>query len=60
VTRIFVTSFGSGAGSDAFSIRVTDRILDTRNSAPTVKDYIARAEYLDYAKYARHKGKLRL
>ncbi|HOT07768.1 MAG: hypothetical protein A4E45_02091 [Methanosaeta sp. PtaB.Bin039] len=58
--RIFVTSFGSGAGSDAFSIRVTDRIDEIRDKAPSVRDYIGKAEYLDYAKYAKHKGKLRL
>ncbi|NYT02294.1 MAG: hydroxymethylglutaryl-CoA synthase [Methanosarcinales archaeon] len=58
--RIFVTSFGSGAGSDAFSIRVTENIDKIRDSAPSVRDYMARAEYLDYARYAKHKGKLRL
>jgi hydroxymethylglutaryl-CoA synthase len=58
--RIFVTSFGSGAGSDAFSIRVTDRIDDIRCGAPTVRDYVAKAQYLDYAVYAKHKNKLKL
>lgn len=58
--RIFVTSFGSGAGSDAFSIRVTDRIEEIRCKAPSVRDYIRDAEYLDYAMYAKHKGKLRI
>ncbi len=58
--RIFVTSFGSGAGSDAFSIRVTDRIDDIRAGAPSVREYIKDAEYLDYAMYAKHKGKLRI
>jgi hydroxymethylglutaryl-CoA synthase len=58
--RIFVTSFGSGAGSDAFSIMVTDRIDEIRCRAPSVRDYIGGGEYLDYAMYARHKGKLRV
>ncbi|MRR35348.1 hydroxymethylglutaryl-CoA synthase, partial [bacterium] len=58
--RIFVTSFGSGAGSDAFSIKVTDKIDEIRCRAPSVRDYIAGGEYLDYAMYARHKGKLRI
>jgi len=58
--RIFVTSFGSGAGSDAFSIRVTDKIDEIRCRAPSVRDYIGGGEYLDYAMYARHKGKLRV
>lgn len=58
--RIFVTSFGSGAGSDAFSIAVKDKIEEIRCGAPSVRDYIANAEYLDYAIYAKHKGKLRI
>ncbi len=58
--RIFVTSFGSGAGSDAFSISVKDKIDDIRCGAPSVRDYIGQAEYLDYAMYAKHKGKLRI
>lgn len=58
--RIFVTSFGSGAGSDAFSITVKDKIDDIRCGAPSVRDYIGDAEYLDYAVYAKHKGKLRV
>jgi len=58
--RIFVTSFGSGAGSDAFSISVKDRIEDIRCGAPSVRDYIGDAQYLDYAMYAKHKGKLRI
>ncbi len=58
--RIFVTSFGSGAGSDAFSITVRDAIEDIRSGAPSVRDYIGKAQYLDYAMYAKHKGKLRI
>lgn len=58
--RIFVTSFGSGAGSDAFSISVKDKIDDIRCGAPSVRDYIGDAQYLDYAVYAKHKGKLRI
>jgi len=58
--RIFLTSFGSGAGSDAFSITVRDRIEEIRGKAPSVRDYVGRAEYLDYAMYAKHKGKLKI
>jgi hydroxymethylglutaryl-CoA synthase len=58
--RIFMTSFGSGAGSDAFSLKVKEGIDDIRCGAPTVRDYIGKAQYLDYAMYAKHKGKLRI
>jgi hydroxymethylglutaryl-CoA synthase len=58
--RIFLTSFGSGAGSDAFSLKVMEGIDDIRCGAPTVRDYIGKAQYLDYAMYAKHKGKLRI
>ncbi|MGP8329832.1 MAG: hydroxymethylglutaryl-CoA synthase [Methanosarcinaceae archaeon] len=58
--RIFATAFGSGAGGDAFSIMVTDRIDDIRNSAPTVEDLLKNPIYMDYAMYAKHKGKIKL
>jgi hydroxymethylglutaryl-CoA synthase len=58
--RIFMTAFGSGAGSDAFSFSVTDRIDETRNGAPSVEELLANPIYVDYATYAKHKGKIKL
>lgn len=58
--RVFVTSFGSGAGSDSFDITVTDRIDEVRGLAPSVEDYLKDARYLDYAIYAKHKGKINM
>lgn len=58
--RIFVTSYGSGAGSDAFSLTVTDRIEEIRNGAPSVEKLLANPIYVDYATYAKHKGKIRI
>ncbi len=60
--RIFVTSYGSGAGSDAFDIAVTDAILNKidRSQGPTVEKMLSTKKYLDYAVYARHKGKIRM
>ncbi|MDD2440026.1 MAG: hydroxymethylglutaryl-CoA synthase [Methanosarcinaceae archaeon] len=58
--RIFVTAFGSGAGSDAFSIKVTDRIEKIRAKAPKVSELLKNPVYLDYGQYAKHKGKIRL
>jgi len=54
--RIFVTSFGSGAGSDAFSFIVTDRIDEIRNGAPNVEELLANPIYINYAIYAKHMG----
>ena len=59
--RIFVTSFGSGAGSDAFDITVTDAIesdLFRRDAAPSVSALLSDPVYLNYAQYAKHKGKI--
>lgn len=56
--RILVVSFGSGAGSDAFALRVTDRLVTARGKAPSTADYIARRVEIDYATYVRFRGKL--
>ncbi len=58
--RIFMVSFGSGAGSDAFSIRVTDRITEIQSRAPQTQDYIARRKVIDYATYVRYRHKLQM
>ncbi len=58
--RIFMVSFGSGAGSDAFSIRVTDRIAARRDRAPLTQDYIGRRVEIDYATYVRFRHKLQM
>ncbi|MEG3224681.1 MAG: hydroxymethylglutaryl-CoA synthase [Methanobacteriales archaeon Met13] len=58
--RIMAVSYGSGAGSDAFSITVTDKIEETRQLAPTVQEFIENKTYVDYAIYAKFKGKLRM
>ncbi|MHC1625871.1 MAG: hydroxymethylglutaryl-CoA synthase [Methanoculleaceae archaeon] len=59
--RIFVVSFGSGAGSDAFDIEVTDAIEGDEfrlAAGPTVRDLLKDPVYIDYAQYARNKGKI--
>ncbi|HEU4322757.1 MAG TPA: hydroxymethylglutaryl-CoA synthase [Roseiflexaceae bacterium] len=55
---IFVTSYGSGAGADAFALRVTDAILERRERAPLTAAYLARETFVDYAVYAKWRGKL--
>jgi hydroxymethylglutaryl-CoA synthase len=56
--RILMVSFGSGAGSDAFDITVTDKLLERRGRAPSTQDYIARRTEIDYATYTRLRGKI--
>jgi hydroxymethylglutaryl-CoA synthase len=56
--RVLVVSFGSGAGSDAFDIQVTEAIAERRERAPKTSDYIARRTEIDYATYTRMRGKL--
>jgi hydroxymethylglutaryl-CoA synthase len=56
--RILMVSFGSGAGSDAFSLTVTDKIAERRSLAPSTQEYIRRRTPIDYATYARYRGKL--
>ncbi len=58
--RILLTSFGSGAGSDAFDLTVTEAILERRDRALKTQDYIARRIEIDYATYARMRGKITL
>ena len=58
--RIFMVSFGSGAGSDAFSLRVTDRIVEVRDRAPKTQEYIGRRKVIDYATYVRFRHKLQM
>ena len=56
--RILMVSYGSGAGSDAMVIRVTDKIEERRNLALSTQDYIDRRTEIDYAEYVRLRGKL--
>ncbi len=56
--RILMVSYGSGAGSDAFDLRVTDRIVEAQQRAPTTRAYIRRRVQIDYAQYVRMRKKL--
>jgi hydroxymethylglutaryl-CoA synthase len=58
--RILIVSYGSGAGSDAFVIKVTKNIEKIREkSVPTVSDYVNRKCYIDYATYVKFRKKLK-
>lgn len=57
--RILMVSYGSGAGSDSFDLRVTERITAIQKRAPGTRDYINRRTEIDYATYSRYRGKLK-
>ncbi len=57
--RIFVTSYGSGAGSDAFDITVTENIVNyKRENAETLEKIFEDQVHIDYGTYAKFKGKI--
>jgi hydroxymethylglutaryl-CoA synthase len=57
--RVFLTSYGSGAGSDAFDITVTNEIENMeRKNAPLVSELLKNKEYIDYATYAKYRDLL--
>jgi len=56
--RILMVSFGSGAGSDAFSITVTGEIAERQKRATATREYVARRVPIDYAMYTRYRKKL--
>lgn len=56
---ILMVSYGSGAGSDAFIWRVTDRIRSVQDKAPRTWDLLRNnKKYLDYGTYAKFRGKI--
>jgi hydroxymethylglutaryl-CoA synthase len=58
--RILMVSYGSGAGSDGFLWRVTDRITEVQKLAPQTRAQLEdRPIYVDYGKYAKFRGKIR-
>jgi hydroxymethylglutaryl-CoA synthase len=56
--NILMVSFGSGAGSDAFSLHVTEAIRERQGRAYKTQEYIARRTEIDYGTYVRLRGKL--
>ncbi len=57
--RILLTSYGSGAGSDAFSLVVTDRLLTVRDLAVKTESYINKKRYVTYGQYVKLRKKLK-
>lgn len=58
--KILCVSFGSGAGSDAFSLVATEAITRRQPLALSTQNYIDRRIEIDYARYVRFRKKLRM
>ena len=57
--KIFMVSYGSGAGSDGFVFTVTDAILGKADMAPKTHWQLHENKvYLDYGTYAKFRGKI--
>ncbi|MBS7620826.1 hydroxymethylglutaryl-CoA synthase, partial [Candidatus Bathyarchaeota archaeon] len=57
--RILIVSYGSGAGSDAYSFTTTSQILEKRQRQKLTVKYQAEnpfLEYVDYTTYRRLKA----
>ncbi len=57
--RILATAFGSGAGSDSFSITVEEGIEEKRNKGTFLQKIIDDKYYVNYAEYLKHRRKVK-
>ncbi|MEJ2421629.1 MAG: hydroxymethylglutaryl-CoA synthase [Acidobacteriota bacterium] len=57
--RILMCSFGSGAGSDAFIFKATDKLAQVQDKARKTRYYLdTNPIYLDYGMYAKFRKKI--
>ena len=56
---ILLISYGSGAGSDAFIFKTTDRLLEVRDRAPRIRKQLDEHKYyVEYGQYAKFRQKI--
>jgi hydroxymethylglutaryl-CoA synthase len=56
---IFMVSYGSGAGSDGFVLKVTDKIKEVQDKAIKTRAMLdENKRYLSYGEYAKYRGKI--
>jgi hydroxymethylglutaryl-CoA synthase len=56
---ILITSFGSGAGSDSFVLKATERLSEVQGLAPTVRSMLdGPRQYMTYGEYAKFREKI--
>jgi hydroxymethylglutaryl-CoA synthase len=53
--RVLVVSYGSGAGSDAYSFVTTNQILDKRQRQRLTVKYQAENRFLQYVDYTTYR-----
>ncbi len=59
--EILMVSYGSGAGSDAFIYKVTDRIAKVQDLAPKMTDYLDKHKVnIEYGTYTKFRKKIRM
>jgi hydroxymethylglutaryl-CoA synthase len=57
--NIFMVSYGSGAGSDGFIFKVTDRIKEVQDLCPKTRPQLDENKiYVDYGTYAKFRKKI--
>lgn len=57
--RILMVSYGSGSGSDAFDITVTDKIEDAQKRGTPIEKYLETKQYISYGVYAKLRRKIK-
>ena len=58
--KILLTSYGSGAGSDAFVITTTKELPKARERGYPLQKCLENKKYLDYGTYAKYRGKIKV
>ena len=56
--KILLAAYGSGAGSDIFSLRTKSLLLTKRKKGTKVEKFLNQGEFLDYSQYLRKIGYL--
>ena len=56
--RILLASFGSGAGSDAFSLEVDDGLIEKRTRGTRLSTILERVRTVSYSEYTKMRGLL--
>ncbi|MCP4724299.1 MAG: hydroxymethylglutaryl-CoA synthase [bacterium] len=57
--HIFMCSYGSGAGSDGFIFKVTDKIKEVQDKAVMTRKMLdENKRYLSYGEYTKYRGKI--